>query len=201
MGTAVSRVHLLFTFFVVRNGSWFRCTRSAIGAASLIVSNMLALDWCALAFLISRKWRTGLYGIRNTLTLDGSKLFPVCICLGESKLFPACSCFLISVTWWMDFCCVAQAVALHLWRALSATRWHRRVKVVSSAQLLGWSEIVSSVHWLFKTLWRKGWLFVWLLNQWNCIWASNRLTPDRWNLFSVCICLEESKLFPVRKCF
>ena len=47
--------------------------------------------------------------VSNTLTLDGGKLFPVCIC------------FLTSMTWGMDFSCVALAVTLNLCRCLAAT--------------------------------------------------------------------------------
>ena len=49
----VSSVHSLFDFFFVMDGLWMRCTGSGIGSVSLFISNIL--------------------------TLDGSKLFPVCI--------------------------------------------------------------------------------------------------------------------------
>ena len=53
----VSSVHLLFNFYDVGDGFLLRCTGSGIGSVSLFVSSML--------------------------TLDGSKLFPVCICFFE----------------------------------------------------------------------------------------------------------------------
>ena len=95
--------------------------------------------------------------VSNVLTLNGSKLFLVCICffnfydvvdglllrcsgsgigsvwlivsntltLDGGKLLPVCICFLTSITWGMDFCCVALAVALDLCRCLSGTCGHR----------------------------------------------------------------------------
>ena len=47
--------------------------------------------------------------VSNVLTLDGSRLLPGAFAL------------LTSMTWWMDLCCVAQAVALDLCRCLSGT--------------------------------------------------------------------------------
>ena len=47
--------------------------------------------------------------VSNVLTLDGSKLLPVCIC------------FVNVYDVVMDLCCVAQAVALDLCRCLSGT--------------------------------------------------------------------------------
>ena len=50
----VSSAHLLFNFYDVVDGLLLRCSGSGIGSVWLIVS--------------------------NTLTLEGRKLFPVCIC-------------------------------------------------------------------------------------------------------------------------
>ena len=67
-----------FNFYGVGDGFLLRCGGSATGTVTVFVSSML--------------------------TLDGSELFPVCIC------------FLICLTWWMHFCCVAQTAASDLRR-------------------------------------------------------------------------------------
>ena len=85
-----------------------RYTGSGIGSVSLFVSNMLSLD--------------------------GSKLLLVCICLSMSMAwwmdffglfdFECAFAFSIATRWLMICCCVAEAVALDLCLCLSATCGH-----------------------------------------------------------------------------